>query len=489
MPDFAMPSLGADMESGTLLEWLVKPGDTIHRGDPIAVVDTDKAAIEVESFHDGVVGALLVEPGARVAVGAPMARIDDAAGSVGAGAAAEVVETAVVGAPGAAGAVEEPAHPVLASPPVRHHAAELGVDLDLVVGTGPHGRVRREDVDAAARAAAASPPAPPAAEPVPAAAEPVPAAAATGPSAAPAATMGSRRASPYARRVAAELGVDLATLGPGAGPVTAVEVRAAAQAAAATASDHEDVQPSPKRPPRPPDEAGVHVRRAGTEQPAAHKPGRGAIGALMSRSKREIPHYYVATTVDLAATTTWLRRTNKERPVAERIVPAAAILKATTLALARTPALNGFWVDDAPRPADDVHLGVAVSVRGGALVAPAIHHAADLTLPELMHALRDLVTRARTGRLTRAEMADPTFTVTDLGDQGVEEVVGVIYPPQVGLLGVGRIVERPWAVDGMLAVRPVVRLTLSGDHRVTDGTTGARFLNLVDTLLQHPEEL
>lgn len=471
MPDFAMPSLGADMESGTLLEWLVKPGDTIHRGDPIAVVDTDKAAIEVESFHDGMVGALLVEPGTRVAVGAPMARID-AAGAV------EEPEAGV----GEVGAAAEE-HPVLASPPVRHHAAELGVDLDLVVGTGPHGRVRREDVDAAARAAAPSPPVPPAPEPVPAAA------AATGPTAAPVAAAGSRRASPYARRVAAELGVDLATLGPGAGPVTAVEVRAAAQAATATASDHKDVQPSSKRPPRPPDEAGVHVRQAATEQPAAHKPGRGAIGALMSRSKREIPHYYVATTVDLTATTTWLRRTNKERPVAERIVPAAAILKATALALARTPALNGFWVDDAPRPADDVHLGVAVSVRGGALVAPAIHHAADLTLPELMHALRDLVTRARTGRLTRAEMADPTFTVTDLGDQGVEEVVGVIYPPQVGLLGVGRIVERPWAVDGMLAVRPVVRLTLSGDHRVTDGTTGARFLNLVDTLLQHPEEL
>jgi pyruvate dehydrogenase E2 component (dihydrolipoamide acetyltransferase) len=136
-----------------------------------------------------------------------------------------------------------------------------------------------------------------------------------------------------------------------------------------------------------------------------------------------------------------------------------------------------------------VHLGVAVSVRDGALVAPAIHDAADRSLPEVMDALRDMVRRARNGRLTRAEMADPTFTVTDLGDQGVEEVIGVIYPPQVALLGVGRVVERPWAVDGLLGVRPVVRLTLSGDHRVTDGATGARFLNLVDELLQEPEEL
>jgi pyruvate dehydrogenase E2 component (dihydrolipoamide acetyltransferase) len=122
-------------------------------------------------------------------------------------------------------------------------------------------------------------------------------------------------------------------------------------------------------------------------------------------------------------------------------------------------------------------------------VAPAIHHTADLELPEVMSALRDLVKRARAGRLRRAEMADPTLTVTDLGDQGVEEVIGVIYPPQVALLGVGRIVDRPWAADGMIGVRPTVRLTLSGDHRATDGATGARFLNTLERLLQHPEEL
>ncbi len=223
--------------------------------------------------------------------------------------------------------------------------------------------------------------------------------------------------------------------------------------------------------------------------PAVHRPGRAAVAALMSRSKREVPHYYVATTVDLHATTEFLRRTNRTRAVSERVVPAAALLRATALTLRDTPALNGFWRDDAFVPGEGVHLGVAVSVRGGGLVAPAIHDAADLSLPDLMAALRDLVTRARSGRLTRAEMADPTFTVTDLGDQGVEEVIGVIYPPQVALLGVGRIVDRPWAVDGLLGVRPVVRLTLSGDHRATDGVTGARFLAALDRLLQHPEEL
>jgi pyruvate dehydrogenase E2 component (dihydrolipoamide acetyltransferase) len=222
---------------------------------------------------------------------------------------------------------------------------------------------------------------------------------------------------------------------------------------------------------------------------ATARTSRATIAALMSRSKREIPHYYVATTVDLQAVVTWLRETNRERPVSERIVPAAALLRAIALTARKHPELNGFWVDDGFVPGEDVHVGVAISVRGGALVAPALRSAADLELPELMRQLRDLVKRARSGRLTRAELTDPTLTVTDLGDQGVEEVFGVIQPPQVALVGVGRVVDRPWAVDGLLGVRPLVRLSLSGDHRATDGYTGARFLAMIDDLLQQPEAL
>ncbi len=433
MPDFTMPSLGADMEFGTLLEWLVKPGDVVHRGDPVAVVDTDKAAIEVESFHDGVVGDLLVEPGTRLPVGAPMARID-AAAAVPAPElpVPEPVAVAVSQAPA-------PTRHVHATPPVRHHAADLGVDLDTVTGSGAHGSITRADVDRAVAAEAARP-----------------------------------RVSPYARRLAAERGLDVAGLVSGGAPVLGADVLTASPAPPATPAE----PVSPAAPAAP----------AAATAPV-HRPGRGAVATLMSRSKREVPHYYVATTVDLGSVTEWLRRTNRTRPVTERVVPAAAILRATALGLHEMPSLNGFWTDGAFVPGEDVHLGVAVSVRDGALVAPAIHAAADLSLVELMAALRDLVGRARKGRLTRAEMADPTFTVTDLGDQGVEEVIGVIYPPQVALLGVGRVVERPWAVDGLLGVRPVVRLTLSGDHRATDGVTGARFLATVDRLLQYPEEL
>ncbi len=434
-----MPSLGADMESGTLLEWLVHPGDTVHRGDPVAVVDTDKAAIEIESFDEGTVATFLVEPGTRVAVGTPIATITADGGAPRTPAAPPPAGPPPAGPPPAATARVPRRRAPRPPPPLRHHAAEVGVDLATVPGTGPAGAVTRGDVDRAAAAHGVPAPAAPA-----------------------------RRVSPYARRLAHELGVDLAGVrgsGP-AGSVRAEDVRAAVPAPAM----HETVGPA----------AAPAVARG---------PSRETIAALMSRANRDIPHYYVATTADMQAVTTWLRKANRDRPVSERIVPAAAILKAAALAARAHPELNGFWTDGAFVPAADVHLGVAVRVRHGALVAPAIHGAADLDLVTLMQRLRDLVSRARNGRLTRAEVAEPTLTVTDLGDQGVEEVMGVIYPPQVALLGVGRMVDRPWAVEGMLTVRPVVRLTLSGDHRATDGATGAHFLAAMDRLLQNPEEL
>lgn len=218
---------------------------------------------------------------------------------------------------------------------------------------------------------------------------------------------------------------------------------------------------------------------------------RRAIGDLMARSKREIPHYYVATTIDLDRALAWLAERNANRPVTERVLPAALLLKATALAARQVPELNGFWDPDAGglRRADQVHLGIAIALRRGGLVAPAIHTADQLTLDELMAALRDLVERARTGRLRSSEMSDPTLTVTNLGEQGADEVQGVIYPPQVALVGFGRIAPRPWAEGAMLGVRPTVRATLAGDHRATDGHAGSRLLAAIDHLLHTPEDL
>lgn len=427
MPDLVMPSLGADMERGRLLEWLVTPGQAVARGDIVAVVDTDKAEIEIETFDDGVIGELLVEPGTEVPVGAPLATI-----TAGEGAAAEA-----------------PAEPA-PEPPAPEPPAEPAPSLA------------------------------PAAAPIPAA--PTPAAATTAP--APALDGERIHASPLARRVAADLGVDLHDLH-GTGPhgsIVRADVEVAAHAPATVPAPPAPAPPAPTAPTPPPAPAPDALR-------ARQAAMREAIGALMARSAREIPHYHLGSHIDLARATAFLAEHNRERPVTERVVPAALLLKATALAAREAPAVNGHWQDGAMRPSDRVHLGVAIALRGGGLVAPAIHDADTLGIDDLMAALRDLVERARRGRLRNSEMTDATLTVTNLGERGVETVHGVIYPPQVALVGFGRIVDRPWAVDGMLAVRPIVHATLAADHRASDGHTGGLFLAALDHHLQEPDQL
>ena len=216
---------------------------------------------------------------------------------------------------------------------------------------------------------------------------------------------------------------------------------------------------------------------------------RRAIARSMARSKREIPHYYLATTIDLRAALRHLDEMNEQRPITARILPAALLIRATALAIRTVPEVNGFYVDDRFEPSAAVHLGVAVSLREGGLVAPAIHDADTLDLDETMRVLSDLVKRARAWRLRSSEMSDPTITVTNLGDRGVETAFPVIIPPQVAIVSFGRIVDEPRAVDGMLAVHPVVHATLAADHRVSDGHRGGLFLDALDHLLHDPELL
>jgi pyruvate dehydrogenase E2 component (dihydrolipoamide acetyltransferase) len=450
MGEFRMPALGADMDEGTLVEWLVKPGDPVHRGEIIAVVDTAKTAMEIEAFETGVIERLLVEPGTTVPVGAPLALITSEVGAA---------PTPGV-APPAPPAVPAPG---VASPIVRHLAHALEVDLAGLTGTGDGGVITRSDVEQAAHDRGAREPlTAPAASTAPIAV----------PIAVPTPRAGGRiAASPLARRRAAESGIDLATVhgtGPG-GAISEADVRRAATTPAAPAATADAV-----------------TADAVTQRAAAM---RRAIGNLMARSKREIPHYYLTATIDMTAATTWLQERNAQRPVAERLVPAVLMLKASALAARKVPDLNGFWIDDRFVAGDGVHLGVAVSLRQGGLIAPAIRDADQLDVDTLMGRLRDLVARARAGRLRQSEMTDPTITVTNLGDLGVDSVHGVIYPPQVALVGFGRVAERPWAHDGMLGVRDVVVATLSADHRASDGHRGGRFLAVIDDLLQKPEEL
>ncbi len=275
---------------------------------------------------------------------------------------------------------------------------------------------------------------------------------------------GRLRISPAARKLAAELGIDVST------------VRATGVDGAIT---REDVTRSAaERVAAPPAALGDRQARM-----------RRTIGAAMARSKRETPHYYLATTIDMHRATTWLRQENERRPITERLLYGVLLVKAVALALKDVPELNAVWAGDRVVPSEAVHVGVAISLRGGGLVAPALHDADHRSLGELMQSFRDVVQRARSGGLRSSELSDPTITVTSLGEQGVESVFGIIYPPQVAIVGFGAVRERPWCVDGAILPRPVVTATLSADHRVSDGHRGGLFLAAVDRWLQKPETL
>jgi pyruvate dehydrogenase E2 component (dihydrolipoamide acetyltransferase) len=185
----------------------------------------------------------------------------------------------------------------------------------------------------------------------------------------------------------------------------------------------------------------------------------------------------------------WLEAENLQRSVSERLLYSVLLLKAVALAIHDVPEMNGFWTDNAFQPSEAIHLGVAISLRQGGLIAPAIHDVDKKTLDEIMRDLKDLVKRTRAGVLRSSEISDPTITVTSLGEQGVETVFGVIYPPEVALVGFGKINQQPWATDGMLGARAVIHASLAADHRASDGHRGGRFLAAIDRLLQEPEKL
>jgi pyruvate dehydrogenase E2 component (dihydrolipoamide acetyltransferase) len=310
--------------------------------------------------------------------------------------------------------------------------------------------------------------APPVVRPVPAVAPapaPTPAIAAIPPRPAGGVAESRLHISPAARKLAADLGVDPATVvgtGPG-GRITLEDIQQAAKARAA--------QPAP--------EAALDRQTR----------MRQVIAAAMARSKREIPHYYLSTTIDMSPALAWLTQENLKRSVEDRLVYGVLLLKAVALALRQVPELNSVWREGKAVSSPDIHVGVAISLRGGGLVAPALHHTDQQSLTDLMRNFRDLVQRARSWSLRSSELSDPTITVTSLGEQGVEAVYGIIYPPQVALVGFGKIVERPWVVGKQVEPRSLITATLSADHRVTDGHRGGLFLSAVERLLQEPEKL
>jgi pyruvate dehydrogenase E2 component (dihydrolipoamide acetyltransferase) len=401
MPDICMPSLGADMEAGTLLEWKVAVGARVSRGDIVGLIETEKATMELESFADGVVEALLVEPGAKVPVGTVLARL---------------TATAIV-----APAPVTPSVPVALPVPPTPAAPSLPVAVPVVTQPAP--------------------------------------------------TAPRVRSSPAARMRARELDIDLSSVH-GTGPHGAIVL-------------HDVVSPLPAAAKPAPLPAKSARRRA----PVTTGPMRDAIGAAMSRSKREIPHFYLAHTISMKRSLAWLGETNQSRPIQERILPGALLLRAVAATLWDFPELNGFYIDGAFRPSEEIHLATAISLRTGGLIAPAILDADSISLAELMRELQDLVIRARAGHLKSSELTSATITVTSLGERGCEVVFPVINPPQVAIVGFGAIVQRPWAEGDAVVPHPTIVATLAADHRVSDGHRGGLFLASLDRLLQEPEKL
>ena len=419
------------MTAGTLARWRVAAGDTVRHGDIIAEVETDKGIIEVEVFETGTVHKLLVREGEKVPVGTPLAEIGSDAG---AGTGADRGTDADAGAdtrPGliiSAGSSGRDLGGPIASPAVRRKAHELDVPLERVRGSGEHGRVTLDDVRSAVR-----------------------------PSAKPG---GRLRISPYARRIAEQRGIEVSSIR-GSGPGGAIQAK--------------DVSSAKAQPPLKPTSPAERMQKA--------------IAAAMTRANDEIPHYYVGHTIDMENAMSWLKKSNASLGVGERLVLGVLVLRAVARALRKHQKLNATWQGGEVVPSADVHVGLAVSLRGGGLVAPALHNTDEGSLSELMARMTDLVARARTGTLRSSEMTSPTITLTSLGERGVESVTPIIFPPQVAIVGCGATIARPWVVDGQVVARPVMHVTLGADHRVSNGHQGSRFLSALDRLLQEPEKL
>ena len=387
-----MPSLGADMETGTLVEWLKHPGDSVSRGDIVAVVETQKGAIEIEIFDDGVLSEIKVEPGNEVPVGTLLALI----------------------------------------------AAD------------------NEAAPTAGEQTAAPSPTIPETTPIP---EPRPQTP-VGPASVREAGGVTLRITPVARREAKARGIDVQSIAPGpSGVIGLREVEAAGP--------------------------GSPENRSGLDLGEMRK----AIAAAMTRSHREIPHYWVGHTIDVTPLFQWLEAENRRRSVAERLLYIVPIMRAVALAAKETTALNGHFSGDVFLPSEPIHIGIVTALRGGGLVAPALRDIDKSGVDEIRVALGDLIPRARAGRLRSSELTDATISLSSLGEATSDILMPLIYPPQVAIVGCGAPIERPHIVEGQVVVRRLMTVTVAGDHRVSDGRSASQFLGRLGRLLEKPEEL
>jgi pyruvate dehydrogenase E2 component (dihydrolipoamide acetyltransferase) len=390
MIDFLMPSLGADMEAGTLIEWRKKPGETVKRGDIIADVETQKGLIEIEVFEEGVIGELLIKEGTKVPVGTVMATINPSTSTL---------ETKETTAEKTAIAIQPTEEKI-----IKKTAGEKFEEKQI-------------------------------------------------------------KASPLAKRIAAENNIDLSQL------------QGTGEDGAITKEDIKNAIAQKEKITKPEEKMSLQLEAI-----------RLAVAAAVSKSNKEIPHYYLEKKIDMTKALTWLRESNSKRPIQKRLLPAALIIKATAKSLVDFPNLNAIW-DNGVQPKKEINIGFVVSLRSGGVIVPTIRNADLKSIDEIMEALNDIIPRARAMKLRSSDLTDSTITITSLGEGGADTVFGVIYPPQVAILGFGGSSQQPFVENGMLGIRTVFTVTLAGDHRATDGLTGSDFLVTLNRYLQNPETL
>lgn len=414
MKTLTMPSFGSDMDKGTIVEWYVKEGDKVAKGDTIASIETMKGLIDMEVFDQGVIVSLLAAEGDEIEVGHPIAKL---------GVAEEEIE--VEHPIAKLGAVEEDmADASVTKKTDIEYSKDLSTEASLAFLDKPAALDYTQELD-----------------------------------------LNAPLISPAARIKAKELGMDSSQLTQGTGPNGAIILKDIEAALSANANSLQSTEKSP--------EAMM----------------RKAIASTVSRSKKEIPHYYLQLDVLLNNAFEWLSLFNADAPPDKRILINALILASIARALASVPLFNGFYNNGQYQASESVHLGNAISLRNGGLIIPCIHDAQNIGLVELMQRLRDQVTRTRNGGLRQSEVQDATVTVSSLGDRGTDSIQSIIFPPQVAILGVGRPRTMPWVIEDRIEIANVVSISLAADHRVSDGHSGARLLNRINKSLQAPEDL
>jgi len=434
-----MPALELAQETGKVVHWLKRPGDAVHKGEPIVEIETDKVTVEIEAPASGVLRDVTAAEGDVVPVGRTIALIVAAGEAGGATAAAPVMAPASAAATGAIPAPPAmsgvSAGAVKASPLARKIAEQHGVDLGRVRTAS--GRIEKADVLAYVESQKSS-------------------------------AAGNGRAgrlvtaSPKARRLAAERGLDIAALlgsGPG-GAVLADDVPTAARPAVT--------------PPVP-------------AAPREAAPGVGTVWRIMAErmttSWTTAPHFYLVREVNVTRLASWLDQARKQRGA--HVTYTDLLVKLVAAALSRHPRVNASWRDGAIAQNTDINIGLAVAIDDG-LVVPVIHRADTLPLPELAARRADVVSRAQAGKLRPADIQGGGFTISNLGMFGVDAFNAIVNPPQAAILAVGRIADRVVALNGQPVVQPTMVLTLSCDHRALDGARAAQFLGTLADLTEEP---